>query len=73
MMNRFGMTYHFTDRFIHWSEKNPVEKSIKLRMMYDRLAADNVCEKYLNELLDLANEVGYNEAEEDAAENCEEI
>lgn len=66
MKNWFNEQPHPTDEYIHWSDKNPKETSIKLRAAWDKLAFYD--EQALVILMRAAYHMAQCEAAEDAAE-----
>jgi len=56
--NWVGLESHPTDDYVHWSEKNPMEKMKKLRANWDYLTTDEIDINSLKILLDAAYQAG---------------
>ncbi len=63
MKNWFGIEPHITDTYIHWTEKDPVDVSIKLRKTYDEIVTKGL-EKELDFLLSMAYDSGHDDSED---------
>lgn len=63
--NWFGIEPHETDTMIHWREKNPQAKAVKLRAAYDKLAAvdKEALDYLLQEKWEEGHDDGYDQAQ----------
>ncbi len=63
MKNWFGIEPHVTDTYIHWTEKDPIKVSVKLRENYDKIKSAGL-EKELDFLLSVSYDSGCSETED---------
>lgn len=58
MLNWFEMQPHITDKYIHWSDKNPRETAKALRETYDAFVTGSGSKQALDILLEIAFNAG---------------
>lgn len=65
-LNAYGLPFHNTDTYIHWTEKEPVIKMKKLREAYEALTkGDKSLVKHLETLMQAAYDSGSDDQRDD--------
>ena len=67
VLNAYGLPFHPTDTYVHWTEKDPIAKMKELRVAYEALG--DVNKKALEVLLSAAWNSGYDNAEDNHQDN----
>lgn len=56
--NWVGIETHYTDSYVHWSEKEPEKKMLELREYWDKVVKNGADIDALKKLLDAAYQSG---------------
>jgi hypothetical protein len=64
--NAWGKSFHETDSYIHWQDREPYETMKKLRSIYDKIILAGISKNDLDELLSDVHSAGCRDGED----NC---